>query len=126
MINIQNVEKYPENYDWLDITDQQRIIAYMNGMQRLAERYYAKAMTQESEEYMALYNHTLISLTGSKNAYATVNIMTEYSWKGHKYEWFLATREDAEIYAAAADEDDTLSDIDDLISNLLDYTDVGI
>ena len=123
-LNVQNIDKYPENYD--DITDTQVILAYMNAMQGLAERYYQKYMTNpSSEEYWNLYQHTLTSLTGSKNAYATLGIMVEYGWKNHLHEWFLATRQDAIDYAESADEEAGFENINELISELLDYTDVG-
>lgn len=55
----------------------------MNGMQALANRYYRTYMDNIEEhidtgKYIRQYNHTITSLTGSKNAYATLGIMVEY------------------------------------------------
>ena len=123
MINIQPIEKYPENYDWLDSEQQIKIVSFMNGMQDLAERYYSKYITFNDSKYLGLYNHTMTSLTGSKNAYATLGIMCEYGWKNRPHEWILATKEDAEYYAEHSDE---IDDYNEEIRRLLDYTDVGI
>ena len=54
-------------------------------MQTLANRYYTtyKENIEEYQElgtYIKQYNHTITSLTGSKNAYATLGIMVEYDW----------------------------------------------
>ena len=123
-INIQDTDKYPENYNNLSIDTQNKIINYMNGMQALAERYYNKYFLDSEEKSLKLYQHTLTSLTGAKNAYATMNIMVEYDWPGHKGIWFLANKEDAQNYINA--EDDETSEVINNISDLLDYTEVGI
>lgn len=67
------------------------IISYLNGVQDLANRYYNNYLQElektfdstekhkkDVERYLRLYNHTVTSLTGSKNAYATLKIMCEY------------------------------------------------
>ena len=126
-INIQSINDYPDDYTWLSIDDQQKIINYMNGMQELANRYY-ETYRNNIEEYKDLgtyikqYNHTVTSLTGSKNAYATLGIMVEYDWPKHKGKWFLATKTDA-IFAENYQEEDENPTINKNI--LLDYTEIG-
>jgi len=122
MINVQDIDSYPENYDNVPQEIQTIIISYMNGMQQLAKRYYQKFIDKNDLAQYNLYAHTLTSLSGSKNAYASLGIMTEYNWKGHPGEWFLATREDAEQYDP--DWEETIPDI--IQRDLLDYLDVGI
>ena len=125
-INIQSIDQYPLDYNWLSLEDQQKIIGYMNGMQELANRYY-KTYQDNIEEYQELgtyikqYNHTITSLTGSKNAYATLGIMVEYDWPKNRGKWILATKDDA-LYAENYQEEES-STINKNI--LLDYTDVG-
>lgn len=126
-INIQSIDNYPENYNWLSIEIQEKILGYLNGMQELANRYYKKYQEniEEYEElgtYIKQYNHTITSLTGSKNAYATLNIMVEYDWPNYRGKWILATKNDA-IYAEEHINDTDEEDINQNI--LLDYTDVG-
>ena len=143
VINVQDVNLYPENYDWLNLDQQVIIISYMNGVQDLANRYYEKYLTElnatfdssliekhnkDIEKYLRLYNHTITSLTGSKNAYATLNIMCEYDWPGHDQKWFLATKEDAQNYNEfqETEVEDNIDDILDNSSLLLQYGEVGL
>lgn len=140
VINVQDISLYPDNYDWLNSEQQIIIISYMNGVQDLADRYYEKySLELESsiddeeqskkdiEKYLRLYNHTITSLTGSKNAYATLNIMCEYDWPGHDHKWFLATKEDAQNYneLQETEVDDNIDNIFNT-SSLLKYGEVGI
>lgn len=127
-INIQSIDDYPDNYDWLSIENQNKIINYMNGMQELANRYY-KIYRDNIEKYQDLgtyikqYNHTVTSLTGSKNAYATLGIMVEYDWPEHRRKWILATKTDAILakdYQEEEKEDITINK-----NILLDYSEVG-
>jgi hypothetical protein len=108
----------------------------MNGVQDLANRYhnhYSDDLLDDIQEeedietrYLRLYNHTVTSLTGSKNAYATLGIMFEYDWPNHPNKWFLATQQDAIDYNEfqESEVDDTISQV--LTSSLLSYGDVGI
>lgn len=142
VLNVQDVDSYPENYDWLDTNQQDIIINYMNGVQNLANRYYQNYSNElnatfdpnykeehdkDIERYLRLYNHTVTSLTGSKNAYATLNILCEYDWPGHDKKWFLATRKDAEDYNEfqETEVDDNIDNIFNT-SSLLKYGEVGI
>lgn len=138
VINVQEIESYPDNYDWLSDQEKNIIINYLNGVQNLANRYYDQyldELTREAngdenadvEKYLRLYNHTITSLTGSKNAYTTLGVMCEYDWPRHNQEWFLATKQDAQdyndFYESELSEDiGTIFDI----STLLHYNDVGI
>ena len=126
-INIQSTDLYPPDYEWLTPEEKEKILSYMNGMQALANRYYQTYMDniEECEElgtYIKQYNHTVTSLTGSKNAYATLDIMVEYDWPGHRGEWILATYDDA-VYARDYTGEEESSTVNQNI--LLDYTDVG-
>lgn len=127
-INIQSINDYPDNYDWLSTENQNKIIDYMNGMQELANRYY-KTYMDNIEEYQDLgtyirqYNHTITSLTGSKNAYATLGIMVEYDWPKHKGKWILATKTDAIFTENYQEENDDNTIVNKNI--LLDYTEIG-
>lgn len=143
VINVQDVDLYPENYDWLTPDQKTVIISYMNGVQDLADRYYdnywtelnatfdlseAEKRNKDINKYLRLYNHTTTSLTGSKNAYATLNIMCEYDWPGHAQRWFLATKEDAQNYNEFQ-ETEVEENIDDILngsSSLLSYGEVGL
>jgi hypothetical protein len=60
----------------------------MNGMNDLAQRYYIKYMDDitANQKYLRLYQHTLTGLTGAKNAYATLGIMTEFDFPRGKNE----------------------------------------
>lgn len=49
----------------------------MQGVQHLCDYYYDKYFTNAEQKSLKLYQHTLTSLTGSKNAYATMGIMVE-------------------------------------------------
>jgi len=127
VINIQELDQYPDNYDGLSGEDQAIILGYMNGMQALANRYYREYMDHiedhiDTGKYIRQYNHTITSLTGSKNAYATLGIMVEYNWPGYKGLWVLATREMAETYRN--DEIDE-NEIPENYNILLDYSDIG-
>lgn len=125
-INVQSIDLYPSDYNWLSSEDKQKILGYMNGMQELANRYY-KTYRDNIEKYKELgtyikqYNHTVTSLTGSKNAYATLGIMVEYDWPKHRGKWILATKANA-IYAENYSEEESTTINKNI---LLDYTDVG-
>lgn len=140
VINVQDIDLYPENYNWLDQDQQLVIISYLNGVQDLANRYYNNYLQElektfdstekhkkDIERYLRLYNHTVTSLTGSKNAYATLKIMCEYDWPGHSQKWFLATKQDAQNYNEFQ-ESEVEDNIDDILdrSSLLTYGEVGI
>jgi len=114
----------------------------MNGIQTLANRYYEhyvneltehldlpeyelEVVKKDKERYLRLYNHTITSLTGSKNGYATLGIMCEYDWPNHEKTWFLATKADAEYYNDFQ-ETEVDNEINNIASQLLSYGDVGI
>lgn len=127
VINVQELDQYPEDYEWLSEDDQNVILGYMNGMQALANRYYKEYMDHIEEhidtgKYIRQYNHTVTSLTGSKNAYATLGIMVEYDWPNYRGMWILATRSMAESYGDEEEQEDV-----PIINpnTLLDYSDVG-
>lgn len=143
VINVQDIELYPDNYEWLDKEQQLIIISYLNGVQDLANRYYSRYLEElnstfdltnkekhekDIEKYLRLYNHTVTSLTGSKNAYATLKIMCEYDWPNHSQKWFLATKQDAQDYNdfQESEVEDNIDDILDRSSSLLQYGEVGI
>jgi hypothetical protein len=139
VINVQEVESYPGNYDWLSDQEKSIIVNYLNGVQNLANRYYNQYLDElakkannnkdaDVEKYLRLYNHTITSLTGSKNAYATLRIMCEYDWPGHDHKWFLATKEDAQNYNEfqETEVEDNIDDILDNFSLLLQYGEVGL
>mgnify|MGYP003296888677 CR=1 FL=1 len=120
-INIQDIDKYPDDYNWLSSEEQIKILGYMRGMQDLCERYYRKYFEETEEKDLRLYQHTLTGLTGAKNAYATLGIMVE-KW-GNNGEWILATKIDAETYNN--EDDSSAEEVIEQINSLLDYTDVG-
>jgi len=121
-INVQDVDKYPDNYGSLISLEREKILNYMNGMQNLADRYYQKYFKDSDDKSLKLYQHTLTGLTGAKNAYATLGIMVE-NW-GENGEWILATKQDAENYINK--QDNPIEEVIEEINKLLDYTDVGI
>lgn len=128
VINVQELEQYPENYDWLSDDDKNVVLGYMNGMQALANRYYKTYIDNIEEhintgKYIRQYNHTVTSLTGSKNAYATLGIMVEYDWPNYRGMWILATREMAENYNTDQEVEPESPTTNQNI--LLDYGDVG-
>lgn len=125
IINIQNIEKYPTAYTYLNDESKNTILNYMNGMQQLANRYYEKYMNALPvvTKYLSLYQHTLTGLTGAKNAYATLGIMVEYNWPGHKDFWFLATREDTENYNNS-EENEITEEVNTEINELIQYGDI--
>lgn len=118
-INIQDISKYPDDYDNLQEEDKIKILSYMNGMQDLCNFYYKKYFENSEEKSLKLYQHTLTSLTGSKNAYTTLGIMVE-KW-GPNEKWILATRTDAENYNNTEKE---TSEIIEEINKLIDYGDI--
>lgn len=138
VINVQEVESYPYNYDWLSDQEKSIIVNYLNGVQNLANRYYDQYLDElakindgentDVEKYLRLYNHTITSLTGSKNAYATLKIMCEYDWPGHDQKWFLATKEDAQNYNEfqETEVEDNIDDILDSSFLLLQYGEIGL
>ena len=119
-INIQDIEKYPENYLNINEEDKVKILYYMRGMQDLANHYYEKYFKEAEDKDLRLYQHTLTGLTGAKNAYATLGIMVE-KW-GENGEWILATKQDAENYVNG--EDDSAQEIIEQINELIDYGDI--
>ena len=121
-INIQDLEKYPEDYSNLDEEDKLIIINYMRGMQDLANHYYEKYFKEAEDKDLRLYQHTLTGLTGAKNAYATLGIMVE-KW-GKNNEWILATKQDAIDYINQEEEDDSAQEIIEQINRLIDYGDI--
>ncbi len=134
VINVQEVESYPGNYDWLSDQEKSIIVNYLNGVQNLANRYYNQYLDElakkannnkdaDVEKYLRLYNHTITSLTGSKNAYATLGIMVEYDWPNYRGMWILATREMAENYNTDQEVEPESPTTNQNI--LLDYGDVG-
>ena len=97
LINIQDIDKYPENYDFLQEEERCKILNYMNETQERANRYYNRYLENpDNKKALLLYQHTLTNLSGSKNAYATLGIMVENWSLGGA--WILATKEDAENY----------------------------
>lgn len=133
VLNIQDVNLYPDNYDFLPADKQEKIIGYMNGIQDLADRFYKQHQEvllddnpdndADHDKYLRMYNHQITSLTGSKNAYATLGIMVEYNWRGHYHRWALVTKEDAILYnekgGAEAPKDD------EVVNPLLSFPEVG-
>ena len=119
-INIQDIEKYPENYLNINENNKVKILYYMRGMQDLANHYYEKYFKEAEDKDLRLYQHTLTGLTGAKNAYATLGIMVE-KW-GKNGEWILATKQDAENYVN--EEDDSAQEIIEQINELIDYGDI--
>lgn len=120
-INIQDIEKYPENYLNINEEDKVKILYYMRGMQDLANHYYEKYFKEAEDKDLRLYQHTLTGLTGAKNAYATLGIMVE-KW-GKNNEWILATKQDATDYIDQ-EEDDSAQEIIEQINELIDYGDI--
>jgi len=122
VINTQDIEKYPDNYSWLEQEQQTKILGYMNGMQALAQRYFDRYSenVEENKRYLNLYQHTLTGLTGAKNAYVTLGIMVEFDFPRAKNEWILATKEDAQAYIDY--QGDEIAQ--DSITDLIDYGDI--
>ena len=120
LINIQTIDKYPDNYIWLSEEQKNKILSYMQGVQRLCDYYYDKYFTNAEQKSLKLYQHTLTSLTGSKNAYATMGIMVE-KW-GQNNTWILATKEDAQRYDE--ENDNTTEQVIEQINELIDYGDI--
>ena len=122
VINIQNIEKYPDDYSWLGQEEQTKILGYMNGMQALAQRYFNRYSenVQDNKRFLSLYQHTLTGLTGAKNAYATLGIMVEFDFPRAKNKWILATKEDAQAYIDYQGDEIAQNSITDLI----DYGDI--
>lgn len=118
-INVQDISKYPINYNNIQEEDKVKILSYMNGMQALCERYYTKYFEDSDNKSLRLYQHTLTGLTGAKNAYATLGIMVE-KW-GSNGEWILATKIDAEDYNNTEEE---TSEIIEEINELISYGDI--
>ena len=114
-INIQSIDKYPTNYNFLSEEEQNKILSYMNGMQDLANQYYQKYFKDSDDKSLKLYQHTLTGLTGAKNAFATLGIMVE-KW-GINDEWILATKIDAENYNDTEEQThEVIKEINELIS----------
>lgn len=119
-INIQDISKYPDNYDNLQEEDKIKILSYMNGMQALAERYCIKYFKDsDNNKNLQLYQHTLTGLTGAKNAYATLGIMVE-KW-GINGEWILATKIEAENYNNTEEASEIIIE---KINELINYGDI--
>lgn len=72
-----DIDKYPVNYDNIDKQTQEKIVEFLNEHSRLfpSEALGAAKLLEEVFDIQAVYN-----------------------WPGHREEWILATREDAEIY----------------------------
>lgn len=130
--NLQQVDDYPENYD--NITDEQKniIINFMNAMQDLANRYYKEYFDSEilnkennndrKEHLLKLYQQTVDTLTGAKNAYRTLGFMVEYNWPQKKGKWILATKKDAAYYEEH--KNDKPSDYERTTQTLIQYGDI--
>ena len=119
IINIQDISKYPTNYNFLTEGEQSKILSYMNGMDELANSYYKKYFKDADTKNLQLYQHMLTGLTGAKNAYATLGIMVE-KW-GTNNEWILATKVDATNYNETEDQ---ITEVINEIDNLLSYEDI--
>lgn len=148
MKNINNIDDYPTDYNWLPIEDQQKILKIMNTRQKLADQYWqiCKDSYIESESYdvnldeymytistimdkdinekLYLYNAAINFISGARIAYASLGIMVEYNWPNHKGEWFLATASDASAYENSQEEEEIDQPV--LQNILLHYGDVGI
>lgn len=118
-INIQSIDKYPTNYNFLSEEQQNKILSYMNYMNELAKKYYKKYFLDADDKNLRLYQHTLTGLTGAKNAFATLGIMVE-KW-GINDEWILATKTDATNYN---DTKEQIHEIIEEINELINYGDI--
>ena len=94
VINVQDIDLYPDDYDWLNSDQKTIIISYLNGVQDLANRYYNNYLEElnatfdpnykeehnkDIEKYLRLYNHTNTSLTGSSSLkYSSANGISSY------------------------------------------------
>lgn len=145
MKNINPITDYPSNYDWLTEEQQNKILNLMTNNQKMVDAYWklckdsaenfeqtnlddmtyihTEMLDKTLNDKLAVYNIAANFLSGMRIAYASLGIMLEYNWPGHKNEWILATTEDAENYENAPEE----SDEEPINQNvLLSYGDVGI
>lgn len=70
-----DIDKYPANYDNIDKQTQEKIIEFLNKRCLPSEAWGAAKLLEEVFDIQAVYN-----------------------WPGHREEWILATREDADAY----------------------------
>ncbi|HBP43422.1 MAG TPA: hypothetical protein DD621_01875 [Clostridiales bacterium] len=105
--NINTVDEYPDNYDFLSKDTQNKIVEYMNNYQEDANNNYEKHITALDDKsrsmYLDLYNHVVDILIGSKNAYSIVGIKLEYNWN-HDSKWLLATKADYQANNGLSDD----------------------
>lgn len=144
--NIDSVESYPENYDFLQESTQETIITLMNKRQKIADMcwevckdsieteytdlndfqyIYEKITDKNIQEKLLVYNISFNMISAMKIAYSSLGIKVEYNWPNHKGEWFLATKEDAINYENYEEPEPEVNPLDPA-SMLLTYGEVGI
>ena len=99
--NINKIEDYPVNYDFLPIQVQNSIVEYFEYTMSTARSYYRQFLSAEEPEkarYYALYCQELDNISGAKDAMAVTGVMVEYNWPNHEHKYFLANRQDAIDY----------------------------
>lgn len=146
--NIDSIESYPANYDFLQESAKETIVTLMNKRQKIADmcweickssiteteyinldddfQYIYETITDKNiQEKLLTYNISINIISAMKMAYSSLGIKVEYNWPNYKNEWFLATREDAINYENTTD-DDSGNEEFTFQNNLLRYGDVGI
>ena len=91
---------FPANYDWLTQEQQESILRavkqYNDYAEKLWQDYQRHKDTDESEYYrQAWHRANDIACAIGEFLLNVLNIHVEYSWCGHRGEYFLATYEDA-------------------------------
>lgn len=92
---------YPENYDFLTDRQKEDIINYMTS---LKGKYWTDIiqLMQSSVPELAKRGNAYVEeyrkkVDVAQKAFRAAGIYVEFGWRHHSTEWFLATRNDAEM-----------------------------
>lgn len=93
------VEDYPSDYSWIPETKKLNILDWFSNEDRLYKRGQDAAASTDgdvSKYGRSLMYRSLTHISIAQEILREIDIYVEYNWVGHRGQYFLATRFDAE------------------------------
>ena len=89
--------EYPQNYDWLTPEQQKAVLDHINALDDSTKELFKalKSDDEHSDTLEWMWRDAQVKLNAAIDAYAAIGIKVEFSWIGHRSEYFLATYIDA-------------------------------
>lgn len=93
-------ENYPVTYHWLNKEQQEKILQWFKKEFNAAQAANKDRLILVRDIYESghkRYQDAIHRIQAAQEALEILGIFVEYDWIGHREEWFLATRQDAEM-----------------------------